>query len=110
MADMQRQIGAILDNPEMMAQIMSLAQNIGQAVPEHSSAPPPQEPASWPDGFDPAMLQAVSALAQNSSIDPNQQNLVNALGPYLSHRKLQKLQKAMQAAKMAGLATSFLGR
>ena len=58
---------------------------------------------------DMAMLQQVAAVASKSGIDPRQKNLLRALEPYLPHQRLQKLEKAMQAAKMARLASGLFG-
>lgn len=109
MDDMESKLGAILGNPEMMQRIMALAQNFNQqdggnkqeTVREESPPPFPK--------IDPAMLQKLSGMAQNSRIDNNQQLLLKALRPYISNRRIRKLERAMRAAKMAGLATAFLG-
>ena len=102
MAEMDDKLGAILNNPAMMQQIMSMAQTLGQ------QSPPPQ-PESAP-GFNPAMLQNVMQLSHQTGIDSNQQTLLSALDPYLPQPRLQKLEKAMRAAKLARLASSFLGQ
>ena len=101
MAEMDDKLGAILNNPAMMQQIMSMAQTLGQQAP-----PPQPEPAAGPD---PAMLQNIMRLSSQTGIDSNQETLLAALKPYLPHPRLQKLEKAMRAAKLAGVATSFLG-
>jgi len=103
MDQMEDKLGAILNNPQLMGQIMSMAQSLG------NSPPPPQE-ASPPPGFDPAMLQKLSSLMGQSNIDGNQQALLRALHPYLSSRKVEKLEKAMRAARMARMASGFLGQ
>lgn len=103
MEDLESKIGTIMENPALMQQIMSLAQSMGQ--PEQ---PSPQE-AAMPQ-IDMQTLQKLSGLASQSGIDKNQKNLLNALGPYLSSHRIHKLEKAMRAAKMARLASSFLGR
>ena len=103
MDQMDDKLGAILNNPQLMGQIMSMAQSLG------NSQPPPQEPPPM-SGFDPAMLQKLSSLAGQSGIDNNQQTLLRALNPYLSGRKVEKLEKAMRAAKMARMASGFLGQ
>lgn len=56
--------------------------------------------------LDTATLQKVIGLAQQTGIDRNQQALLKALGPYLSHERINKLEKAMRAAKLANLASS----
>lgn len=105
MDDLENKLGAILNNPEMMGKIMSLAQSFGSAEPEAEQKPPPSQ--SFPD-IDISMLQKLSGAAKNSGIDQNQRSLLKALSPYLNSRRISKLEKAMRAAKMAGMAGIFL--
>lgn len=105
MDNMEEKLGSILGNPAMMQQIMSMAQSLGQSQPE----PPKQESPAQPD-FDPAMISKVMSLAGQTNIDPNQQQLLKALRPYLTCQRIEKLEKAMRAARLAGLASNFLGR
>lgn len=104
MDDMQQKLDAILGNPEMMSQLMQMAQSLGSPT----QPPPMPEPAPIP-AIDPGMLQKVLGIAQQSGIDGDQQGLLQGLSPYLSHDRIAKLEKAMRAAKLARLATSFLG-
>lgn len=105
MDQMEDKLGAILNNPQMMQQIISMAQTLGQNSPqaEQSSTPPNPE-------LDPAILAKISGFMGQGKMDGNQQALLTALHPYLSHRKVQKLEKAMRAAGMARMASSFLGQ
>lgn len=103
MEDLENKLGAILSNPAMMQQIMSLAQSFGQNQPAQEA--PRQE--SGPD-LDFTTIQKLAGLASHTRIDPEQQTLLRALRPYLSHRRIDRLEKAMQAAKLAGIATSLL--
>ena len=105
MEQMEDKIGAILNNPQLMGQIMSMAQSLGQ-----SQSPPEPAPAAEAPPFDPALLAKLSSLAGQGTVDNNQQALLTALNPYLSHRKLNKLEKAMRAAKIARMASGFLGQ
>ncbi len=102
MEGMEEKLGAILGNPDMMQQIMAMAQSLGQQPEEK-----PQEPNGKPD-LDPAVLTKVMHLAGQTNIDPNQQALLRALIPYLEHHRIEKLEKAMRAAKLATLASTFL--
>ena len=104
--DMQSQMNAILQDPEMMQKISALAQSLNP----QQSLPPAPEPAGagFPE-LDPGMMQTLFGLAQKSGIDSNQQNLLHALGPYLKNERIQKLEKAMRAAKLAQMASGFLG-
>lgn len=103
MSEMEEKLGAILGNPQMMEQIMALAQSMGQSPPAPS---PPESPA--PAGLDPKLLSALSGLLSQSQVDGAQQNLLKALGPFLSPQRLHKLEKAMRAARLAGAASGFL--
>ncbi len=104
MEDMESKLGAILGNPQMMEQIMSIAQNF-QSSPE----PAPAQTESVPD-IDFATVQRLTSLIGKTGIDSQQRSLLQALGPYLSSQRIQKLEKAMRAAKLAGMASAFLGR
>ena len=107
MDGMEEKIGTILSNPEMMQQIMAMAQALGQ------SQNPPQQESSKKDStplqdFDPGMLQKLSGFARQSGVTSEEQALLKALRPYLSRDRVGKLEKAMRAAKMARFASSFL--
>ena len=104
MEQMEDKIGAILNNPQLMGQIMNMAQSLG------NNPPPPQQESSPLPNFDPGMMQKLASMAGQSGIDNNQQALLRALNPYLSGRKVEKLEKAMRAAKMARMASGFLGQ
>ena len=111
MDDMENKLNSILGNPEMMGKIMSLAQSFSQSESgQKPESPPPAQASSEFPEIDLAMLQKLSGYAKQSGIDKNQQSLLRALGPYLSRQRISKLEKAMRAAKMASMASSFLGR
>lgn len=134
MSEMEDQLGAILGNPKMMEQIMSLAQSMGQPdtpppptgkqdapppPPGKPDTPPPQpgKPDSPPPpprkqdspppvgDMDLAIVKAFTGFARNSGIDKNQKALLEALCPFIGKEKRLKLEKAMRAAKMAQQAS-----
>ena len=106
MDGMEDKLNAILGNPQMMQQIMTMAQSFAPP-PE---APPVQAPQAPPlPAIDPVMLQKLSGLMTQGGIDKNQQHLLSALGAYINPHRVTKLEKAMQAAKMAKMATSLFG-
>lgn len=112
MADIQEQMNAILSNPEMMQKIMAMAQAMQPSQDQKREPAPTKQDNpgfSMPD-IDPSMVQKLSRLAWQSNIDKNQKNLLNALAPYLSQERISKLERAMRAAKMANMASSFLGK
>ena len=57
---------------------------------------------------DPAMLQKLSGMLQAGRVDQEQQELLHALSPFLSQSRIGKLERAMRAAKMAGIASVLL--
>ena len=105
MDDFENRLGQILGNPEMMQKIMSMAQSFGaqEAPPE----PPPQEPPMPEIVF--ATIQKLTGLMGKAGVDGDQKALLSALTPYVSSNRIHKLEKAMRAAKLAGVATTFLG-
>ena len=116
MAEMEDKLNSILGNPQMMQQIMAMAQALGQSQSEQPKQeerkpdpPPPQPQMQMPSGGDLAMIQKLFGMARQSGIDKNQQTLLRALSPYLSRERIVKLEKAMRAAKLAGIASTALG-
>ena len=112
MSEMEEKLGAILSNPQMMQQIMSLAQAMSASQPQKQEPTPPPQPLqptvpAIPD-IDPNLLRSLSSMTRQGGIDQNQQALLKALSPYLSQSRVNKLERAMRAAKMAGLASAFL--
>ena len=101
MDDLETKLGEILSNPQMMQQIMGLAQSLGQPSEKSGTNAPPSIP-------DLAALQTISGVLSQSNMDAQQQNLLRALTPYLNQERIQKLEKAMRAAKLAKMASAFL--
>lgn len=110
MSELEEKLGSILNNPQLMQQIMGMAQTLGSQQPnrDEPKAPPQQQSSPLPD-FDPRLLQGLARIAGQSGTDTNQQALLNALSPYLSRSRVHKLERAMHAARMAGVASAFLG-
>lgn len=111
MDNLEEKLNAVLSNPQMMQQVMAMAQNLGLGnPPAPEPAPPPPSQAPQFQGIDMGMLQKFSGIAQNSAIDQNQQTLLHALSPYLTGDRIGRLEKAMRAARMAKFATGLLGQ
>lgn len=106
MEGMEEKLNAILSDPELMQKISTMARSISPPAP-----PPPQAEQPAPSlNFDPAMLQRMSGMMGGMGVDKNQRALLSALSPYLSKDRIQKLENAMRAAKMAGLAANAVQR
>lgn len=118
MENLEDKLNSVLANPQMMSQIMAMAQSLGQS--SQNSEPTTQE-SNIPDktaqqtqgstmlNLDSDTLQKIFAATQQTGIDKNQQGLLRALSPYLCQSRIVKLEKAMRAAKIAGFAATALG-
>ena len=98
MDEWEEKIGAVLGNPELMGKIMNLAQSMGGSEP----AAAPQEPGF--DMPDLGMVQKAMGLASGFRMDPKLKTLIQALQPFVSAHRLQKLEKALQTARLARFA------
>ncbi len=108
MEGMEDKLGAILGNPQLMQQIMSMANSLSQGNTGSQKPPEPtQQNMAMPDA---KLLQQLSGMAGSAGMDANQKALLNALCPYLSRQRISKLEKAMRAAKIAKIATTFLDK
>lgn len=106
MDDFESKLGQILGNPEMIGKIMAMAQSFGN--PEPAPEPDSQPQTELPE-IDFATIQKLTGLMGKAGVDNEQKALLSALSPYISTNRIRKLEKAMRAAKLAGVATSFLG-
>lgn len=107
MEGIEEKLSSILGNPEMMQRIMGLAQSLGSQESRQEAPPSAPQQAPMPDAN---FLKVVSGMAKQSGIDRDQQALLRALAPYLSRHRIQKLENAMRAAKMARVAATVLVR
>ena len=133
MAEFDDKLNSLLSNPEAMAQIMQMAQSLsgGQAqqvpqAPPQQPVPPPSPPpvqqAASPGsnplaalsgltgGMDPAMLTKLLPLIQElgSQNDSNARQLLYALRPYLKPDRQEKIERALQLARLFHLGKKFL--
>ena len=106
MDEFENKLGQILGNPEMMGKIMAMAQSFSSQEAPPEPEPPPQ--AEMPE-IDFATIQKLTGLMGKAGVDNEQKALLSALSPYISANRIRKLEKAMRAAKLAGVATTFLG-
>lgn len=122
MAEFEEKLGSILNNPQAMQQIMSLAQSLGggssrkddEAAETPPSLPPEQaqtaefEPVSADDSplsgmnLDPRLLE-VGMRAVSAYQDPNNEKaaLLQALRPFVKEERYKKVDKAVRIAKLS---------
>ena len=137
MAEFDDKLNSLLSNPEAMAQIMQMAQSLsgGQAQQPVQQVPqtPPQQPLQPPPpppvqqaaspggnplaalsgltgGMDTAMLTKLLPLIQElgSQNDSNARQLLYALRPYLKPDRQEKIERALQLARLFHLGKKFL--
>lgn len=98
MSELEEKLNSVLNDPQTMQQIMSMAQSLGNDGGQNS----------FPD-IDIGMLQKLSGFAKQGNIDKDQRALLKALTPYLTRERIGKLEKAMRAAQLARAASRILG-
>jgi len=134
MAEFYEKLNSILSNPDAMSQIMRLAQYLGgwdSAAPQPQqpqqsgwASPPPQSgwgqtPPSGGNnnplsalagGLDPGLLTRLLPLIQElgGQRDSNARNLLYALRPYLRPERQEKVERALQLARLFHLGKKFL--
>lgn len=136
MAEFDEKLNSILSNPDAMAQIMQLAQSLsGGAAGGASGAPPPPSlpsggftagqgqqssqtpPPSGGDplsaltgGLDPQLLLRFLPLLQElgGQQDSNARQLLYALRPYLKPERQEKVERALQLARLFRIGKKFL--
>ena len=108
MAEFEDKLNAVLSNPELMGQILSMAGSLNQ----QPSAPPPPPPSanfgSMP--FDPGAMAAMLQMLKATQLEPRQRNLVQALRGFVPEDRLVRLEKAMQASLIAKFASAAMNQ
>ena len=106
MADIQDKINEILSNPEALRQVQSLGEQLGLAgnAPEKPQPPEKKNELSLPTDFmnDDIAKSLIKILPAVKSIgcEDDTTRLLNALRPFLSCEKQEKLDKAEKMLKL----------
>ena len=133
MAEFDEKLNALLSNPDSMAQIRRLAQSLsgdteggsGQESQKHHQQEhhqqehqhhqePPQSSAdllsSLTGGVDPKLLMRLLPLVQElgGQRDSNARALLYALRPYLKPERQEKVERALQLARLFHIGKKFL--
>ena len=118
MAEFDEKLNSILSNPDAMSQIMQLAQALsGDGQSSATSSEPPPPPPVSPDPLssllnsaDPSLLLKLLPLIQElgSQQNNNARQLLYALRPYLKKEKQDKVERALQLARMFYIGKKFL--
>lgn len=137
MAEFDEKLNSLLSNPDSMAQIMQLAQSLSggsaqqtappmqQPAPQTAApfpnwgpqAPPPPPATGGPDflsslagGLDPKLIMRLLPLIQElgGQQDSSASQLLYALRPYLKTERQDKVERALQLARLFHLGKKFL--
>ena len=102
MSDFEDRLNSILNDPAQMEMITSMAKSL--MGPQET---PKAEPVF--ENLDPAMLGRLTGAFQSMNRTDDKQALLNAMKPYLSPRRQEKLERAMKLAKMIHVAEIAFG-
>ena len=120
MDDINEKLNTLLSDPNSMAQIMQMAQQLSvtmgggtdNAPPAQQPPPPPAAPpAALPPlgGLDPQVLARFLPLLQEYSRSNSQtMQLLYALRPFLKESKQDKVERAARLARLIHLGKKFL--
>ena len=111
MAEFDDKLNSILSNPDAMARILQLAQSLGGDAPPADQAPPPASQPQPPSGewasllgggLDPQLLTRLLPLVRElgGGRDSNARQLLYALRPYLKPERQEKVERALQLARL----------
>lgn len=112
MEGLEEQLQKIMNDPDSMAQILSLAQSFGLQPPEAaasapsapSASPAPSVPSVLPSPDDGFVKAIFGMMQQAQQSDGRQEALLAALKPYLRPERRSGIDRAMQIAKISHLA------
>lgn len=123
MSELDEKLNALLSDPNSMAQVMQLAQQLsgtfGSASQPASASPPPPPPpqqpsqpsfdASFLGGLDPKLIGRFLPLIQEyTQSNSNTTQLLYALRPFLKAEKQDKIERAAKLARLIHLGKKFL--
>ena len=118
MAELDEKLNALLSDPNSMAQVMQLAQQLsgtfGGDTQSHSAPPPPPQQKTSPDasllgGLDPKIIGRFMPLLQEyGRTNSNTTQLLYALRPFLKAEKQDKIERAAKLARLIHLGKKFL--
>ena len=110
MGEFEEKLDQILNNPQAMEQIMSIARSLGGSPPNPTDVRPEPNPCSTPidspgeGGFDPELLTSIMSLLAQSQHGSNERiALLQALRPFVKEQRYAKLDKAIQIARFSRL-------
>lgn len=124
MSELEEKLNALLSDPNSMAQVMQMAQQLSGAMGEQKAAAPPPPPPPVPPvppvppapdlgaalgGLDPKLLGKLLPLAGELGTENSAaMQLLNALRPFLKEEKQGKIQRAARLARLIHVGKKLL--
>jgi hypothetical protein len=115
MGDFENKINELLKSPESLEQIMNLARSLsGSEAEKEVKQEAKQEnfkeesPSSSGFNFDPQIMGLIGAALKEYSSPSENAVLISAIKPYLKQDRREKVEKAMQIAKLAKVAKNVI--
>lgn len=103
-------LNRILNDPDSMAQILSMARSFGMGRESESPPTPPPEPKEVPFMDEGMIFQMMQLFQHMQQRDPRQEALLGALRAYLAPERQKKLDRAMELARLTKLAGFAFGQ
>lgn len=111
MSDFEDRLNSILNDPAQMEKITSMAKSL-MGGGEPSQEPPQAEPKKDTglfETFDPAVLGRLTKAMGSMNRKDEKRALLEAMKPYLSPKRREKLERAMKLARMIHMAEIAFG-
>ena len=115
MAEFDDKLNALLSNPDAMSQIMQLANSLSGDSDTPSAPAAPEPPAPRSSGSVQTSLSGrtellgkLLPLVQEKGRDSNARRLLYALRPYLKEERQEKIERALQLARLFQIGRKFL--
>ena len=117
MGDFENKMNDLLKSPESMEQIMKLARSLSgnnsserKSEFEQGEQGNPQQNPEAPDfgSIDPRLMGLSGAALREYGSPSDKSTLISALKPYLKSDRREKIDKALQIAKLAKVAKTVI--
>lgn len=111
MSDFEDRLNSILNDPGQMEKITAMAKSLmgSQEPAQETASAQPKKEAGLFENLDPAMLGRLTKAIGGVSRADEKRALLEAMKPYLSPGRREKLERAMKLAKMIGMAELAFG-
>lgn len=111
MSELEEKLNALLSDPNGMAQVMQLAQQLsgGMGGPAAQTPPKPEPEPDLLGGLDPQLLgRLLPLLGELNGDDSHTMQLLMALRPFLKEEKQDKIQRAARLARLIHVGKKLL--